>query len=59
LPQSARAMLQAPPPAPPSITVACGGCGTAYRVPVAAAGKRLRCKRCQNIIAIPAPPPTP
>ncbi len=40
---------------PVSFAVTCPGCGTAYRVPAAAAGKRLRCKHCEEVIAIPSP----
>jgi hypothetical protein len=43
----------APIARPVSFAVTCSGCGTAYRVPAAAAGKRLRCKRCEGVIAIP------
>ena len=42
-----------------AITVACPACNTGYRVPADAAGKRIRCKRCQGIIDIPRTPARP
>jgi predicted Zn finger-like uncharacterized protein len=45
----------APVPDPEkSITVDCPGCKTRYRVSAQAAGKRVRCKKCQGLIAVPA-----
>jgi ribosomal protein S27E len=41
---------------PAQIRVACPGCGHHYRVVAEHAGKRLRCRHCQNIVPIPGPP---
>lgn len=35
------------------IEIVCGSCGTTYRVSSELAGRRARCKRCQELIAIP------
>lgn len=31
-------------------TVRCPGCGTEYRLPPGAAGRRLRCQKCQSVV---------
>jgi ubiquitin-protein ligase len=49
----------APPAAPtaaPNIVIQCGQCGSRYSVPALAAGKRVRCKKCQAILLIPVRP---
>lgn len=38
-------------------TVTCPDCGTRYRYSAAAAGKHIRCRRCEARIQIPAAPP--
>ena len=41
----------APPQlAPPSASVRCPGCGTEYKLPPNAAGRRLRCQKCQSLV---------
>ncbi|MFN3485684.1 MAG: hypothetical protein ACK44W_09400, partial [Planctomycetota bacterium] len=37
------------------ISAKCFGCGHVIRVPAALAGKKARCPRCTNTIAIPEP----
>jgi ribosomal protein S27E len=54
---------------PDLILITCGKCGKKYRVPAAAAGKRVKCKACGDAIDVPsaapkaavpsAPAPTP
>jgi predicted Zn finger-like uncharacterized protein len=43
----------APPAAADAIVIACTGCKTQYRVSAQARGKWVRCKKCQNLIAVP------
>jgi len=38
-----------------SLSVACPGCGREYRVKDELAGKKIRCKECDAVIAIPQP----
>jgi ubiquitin-protein ligase len=60
-PTEARAAPAAPTQAgsaAPNIVIQCGQCGTRYSVPGAAAGKKVRCKKCQAILLIPARQPT-
>ena len=38
-----------------NIVIQCGQCGSRYSVPGNAAGKRVRCKKCQSILLIPPP----
>ncbi len=45
-----------PAAAAPNIVIQCGQCGSRYSVPPAAAGKKVRCKKCQAILLIPAGP---
>ena len=40
----------APQLPPPSDTVRCPGCGTEYKLPPNAAGRRLRCQKCRSIV---------
>ena len=40
----------APQLPPPSDTVRCPGCGTEYKLPPNAAGRRLRCQKCQSLV---------
>ena len=44
------------PAAVPNIVIQCGQCGSRYSVPPVAAGKKVRCKKCQAILLIPARP---
>lgn len=46
----------APAPAvgPPPMVVVCPGCATRYRLPPQTAAKRMRCKKCQSVIELPA-----
>jgi predicted Zn finger-like uncharacterized protein len=37
-----------------AIVITCAGCKTQYRVSVQARGKWVRCKKCQNLIAVSA-----
>jgi ubiquitin-protein ligase len=61
-----------PPPAPPrpslpmatplaspaaQVVIACPGCQTRYKVPPQATARRVRCKKCQGIIEVPAGSP--
>ncbi len=42
------------------IQVVCNGCGTSYPVPDSLAGKRGRCKKCGQVMVVPAAaPPAP
>ena len=36
------------------VPVTCSGCSTRFRVPDKAAGKRIKCPKCQNVISVPA-----
>jgi len=36
-------------------TYTCSGCGTRYKIPDGAAGKKVRCKKCGQVSQIPAP----
>lgn len=45
----ARAAIAVPAPAV-ATTVRCPGCGTEYRLPPGAAGRRLRCQKCQSVV---------
>ena len=40
-------------PANPTIALACPACGSRYRVPQAAGGKRTHCKKCNTLFEIP------
>jgi predicted Zn finger-like uncharacterized protein len=44
---------QVQPTAEPNFVIACGQCQSRYSVPSAAAGKKVRCKKCQAILVIP------
>ena len=46
-------------PAMPNIIIQCGQCGARYSVPPTSAGKKVRCKKCQAILLIPARPSQP
>ncbi len=48
-----------PPPAAPNLVIECGQCRSRYSVPAGAAGKKVRCKKCQAILVIPARQPLP
>ncbi len=37
------------------IPIACGSCGAKLVAPDAAAGKKVKCKNCQGVIAVPVP----
>ena len=39
-----------------NIVIQCGQCSSRYSVPANAAGKKVRCKKCQAILVIPAGP---
>lgn len=41
------------------VVAACSGCGTRYRVAGQHAGKKLKCRKCGLIVAVPADGPTP
>jgi ubiquitin-protein ligase len=43
-------------PAAPNIVIQCGQCGARYSVPPVAAGRKVRCKKCQAILLIPVRP---
>ncbi len=47
------------PPSVPNIVIECGQCRSRYSVPTTAAGKRVRCKKCQAILVIPQRRPLP
>lgn len=47
---AAHAVVAAPQLPPPATTVRCPGCGTEYKLPPGAAGRRLRCQRCQSLV---------
>ena len=51
--------LLAPQPAAPNIVIECGRCRSRYSLPSIAAGKKVRCKKCQAILVIPVRPPLP
>ncbi|MCY2968524.1 MAG: hypothetical protein NT069_33685, partial [Planctomycetota bacterium] len=55
---AAAASAPARPPADTEqgLALRCPKCSEKYRVPAAMAGKRVRCRECQTIIAIPAFP---
>ena len=44
------AVVAPPQLAPPSASVRCPGCGTEYKLPPNAAGRRLRCQKCQSLV---------
>ncbi len=44
---------------PEKIQVSCEGCNSRLAVPETAAGKKLRCPKCQTVIDVPAPTLTP
>jgi ubiquitin-protein ligase len=61
-PQSSTPPAAVPAAAPGSaanIVIQCGQCGSRYSVPPVAAGKKVRCKKCQAILQIPAKPAQP
>lgn len=41
------------------IRAACPSCAAAMRIPAHAAGKRVRCPKCQNVFRVPEPAPAP
>lgn len=41
------------------VVAACGGCGTRYRVAGQHTGKKLKCRKCDQLIAVPADGPAP
>ncbi len=47
------------PPAAANIVIECGQCRSRYSVPSTAAGKKVRCKKCQAILVIPQSPSLP
>ncbi len=47
------------PPAAPNMVIECGQCRSRYSVPSTAAGKKVRCKKCQAILVIPPKRPLP
>ncbi len=46
-------------PAAPHIVIECGRCRSRYSVPPNAAGRKVRCKKCQAILVIPMRQPLP
>jgi predicted Zn finger-like uncharacterized protein len=40
----------------PRIRLVCPGCGTQYKLAANVGAKRVRCKKCQTIIDVPAKP---
>ncbi len=62
-PLPASSPLPAPAPLPaspaPNILIECGQCRSRYSVPSTAAGRKVRCKKCQAILTIPARQPLP
>ena len=44
------AVVAPPQLAPPLASVRCPGCGTEYKLPPNAAGRRLRCHKCQSLV---------
>ncbi len=46
-------------PAAPHIVIECGRCRSRYTVPPSAAGRKVRCKKCQAILLIPVRQPLP
>ncbi len=46
-------------PAAPNLVIECGQCRSRYSVPSTAAGKKVRCKKCQVILVIPVRRPLP
>jgi ubiquitin-protein ligase len=55
-PPTVPAPSAAPPPAAPNFVIQCGQCGARYSVAPAAMGKKVRCKKCQAVLSIPARP---
>lgn len=49
-PHAAPHALLASPAQAPASKVTCPGCGTEYKLPAGAAGRRLRCQKCQSIV---------
>lgn len=47
---AAHAVVASPQLPPPAATVRCPGCGTEYKLPPGAAGRRLRCQKCQSLV---------
>jgi len=58
LPIALPPQLQATPAAP-YLVIECGRCRSRYSVPPTAAGKKVRCKKCQAILLIPVRQPLP
>jgi predicted Zn finger-like uncharacterized protein len=46
-------------PVAANIVIQCGQCATRYSVPPSAAGRKVRCKKCQAVLAIPGSPGQP
>src|SRR5205085_11908778 len=44
-----------PAPMPETIQTRCPNCRTAFQVPAAVAGKKIRCKNCQPVFTVAAP----
>lgn len=42
------------PPPPPIDKINCPSCGTSYRVVASLVGRKVRCKKCENVFEIPA-----
>ncbi len=39
-----------------AILISCGKCGKRYSVKDELAGKKIRCKECETLVAVPPPP---
>lgn len=46
-------------PSPEVIRVVCGKCGAKLGAPASHAGKSAQCRKCGNLMTVPAPPPEP
>ena len=44
-------------PMPATVDVSCPHCGKSLKVPAELAGKRVKCKGCDEVFAVPAPKP--
>ncbi len=51
--------LPVPTPPAPNFVIECGRCQSRYSVPSSAAGRKVRCKKCQAILVIPVRQPLP
>ena len=39
------------------LKVTCDGCGASYQAPEKLAGRKIRCKKCEGVVSIPAVDP--